>query len=424
VADSNNHTIRKIASGGEVTTLAGSPGEPGSADGTGSAARFNTPVGVAWDGADTLYVADSANHTIRKIIISTKEVTTLAGLAGNSGSTDDTGSDARFNTPTGVAVDSAGNIYVADRANSTIRLVTSAGAVTTYAGLAGSTGYVDATGSNARFTFPSGVAVDSSDVIYVADTDRNTIRKISSGGVVTTFAGLAIPQGGSEDGNGTSARFRHPVSLAVDSSGNVFVADTNNHTIRMVTSAGVVTTLAGSALNIGSVDGTGSTARFSSPGGIMVDGSDNIYVADSNNHTIRQVTTGGVVTTLIGRAGFGFDDGTGNAARFTYPGGVAVDNAGTLYIADYNSHTIRKITIGGVVTTLAGTAGLSGSSDGFGSAARFNQPVGVALNSANTLLYVADSGNHTIREIDLATGGVTTLAGTGGPRGSAVISAH
>jgi sugar lactone lactonase YvrE len=188
VADTENHTIRKVTPGGTVTTLAGLGGSSGSADGTGSAARFYWPYGVAVDSAGNVYVADTWNYTIRKVTPG-GVVTTLAGLAGTGGSTDGTGSAARFNYPSGVAVDSAGTVYVADRGNHTIRKVTPGGAVTTLAGLADSYGSADGTGSAARFDSPRGVAVDSAGNVYVADYYNNTIRKVTPGGVVTTLAG-------------------------------------------------------------------------------------------------------------------------------------------------------------------------------------------------------------------------------------------
>ena len=413
VADSGNHTIRKVTPGGVVTTLAGMARSAGSADGTGNAARFYCPYGVAVDSAGNVYVGDYNNHTIRKVT-SGGVVTTLAGLAGSSGSADGTGSAARFHGPWGVAVDSAGNVYVTDTYNLTIRKVTSSGVVTTLAGLAGSRGSADGTGSAARFNGAYGVAVDSAGTVYVADTGNQTIRKVTPGGVVTTLAGLA-GSGGSADGTGSVARFTTPQGVAVDSAGNVYVADSGNHTIRKVTSGGVVTTLAGLAGSqgntdgLGSVDGPGSLARFYRPRGVAVDSAGNVYVADSYNHTIRKVTPGGVVTTLAGLAGSsGSADGTGSAARFYLPYGVAVDSAGNVYVADTGNSTIRKVTPGGVVTTLAGLAGSSGSADGTGSAARFTGPYGVAADSAGNV-YVADV-RHTIRKVTPG-GVVTTLAG-------------
>jgi hypothetical protein len=321
---------------------------------------------------------------------------TLAGLAGTSGSTDATGSAARFNVPSGVSVDTAGNVFVADRTNHTIRKVTSAGVVTTLAGSAGIDGSTDATGSAARFLYPSGVAVDTAGNVFVADRNNHTIRKVTSSGVVTTLAGTA-GSAGSTDATGSAARFYYPWGVAVDTAGNVFVADRSNHTIRKVTSAGVVTTLAGTAGSSGTTDGTGSAARFNLPSGVSVDSAGNVFVGDNLSHTIRKVTSAGVVTTLAGSAGLnGSIDATGSAARFYYPWGVAVDTAGNVFVAEGENNTIRKVTSAGVVTTEAGIAGNRGSNNGLGSAARFYNPLGITVDSAGNV-FVADQYNHTIR---------------------------
>jgi sugar lactone lactonase YvrE len=409
-----------VTPGGVVTTLAGLAASSGSADGTGSAARFQDPEGVAVDSAGNVYVADTYNHTIRQVTPG-GVVTTLAGLAASSGSADGTGSAARFDWPLGVAVDSAGTVFVADTCNYTIRQVTPGGVVTTLAGLAGSSGSTDGTGSAARFggalySGPGGVAVDSAGTVFVADTCNYTIRQVTPGGVVTTLAGLA-GSWGSGDGTGSAARFEWPHGVAVDSAGNVYVADTLNSTIRRVTPGGVVTTLAGLAGSEGSGDGTGCAARFSLPYGLAVDSAANVYVADTYNCTIRKVTPGGVVTTLAGLAGSsGSADGTGSAARFCYPDGVAVDGAANVYVADCLNHTIRKVTPGGVVTTLAGLAGSSGSADGTRSGARFYYPQGVAVDSAGNA-YVADTGNNTIRIGGVACPDAPTIDLAAGPVG-------
>ena len=239
---------------------------------------------------------------------------------------------------------------------------------TNFAGMPGGAGAADGTGSAARFYGPTYVAVDGSGNIYVTDV-FNTIRKVTPGGVVSTLAGLAA-NSGSSDGTGSAARFNQPTGVAVDSSGNVYVADTYNNAIRKVTPEGVVTTLAGLPGSLGGSDGTGSAARFGQPYGIAVDSSGNVYVADDYNATIRKVTPGGVVTTLAGLAGSqGSIDGTGSAARFGILRGLAMDSSGNIYVADVAYSTIRNVTPAGVVTTLAG--GSQGSSDGTGSAAQF-----------------------------------------------------
>jgi hypothetical protein len=326
-----------------VVTLAGLAGVSGRADGSGSAARFAYPSDVAIDSAGNLYVADTDNHTIRKIVSSTGAVTTLAGVAGTSGSADGTGSAARFNSPSGVAVDGAGNVYVADTLNHAIRKVSATSAVSTLAGLSGSLGSTDGTGSAARFWGPQGLAIDSGGNLYVADTNNDLIRKIAtSTGVATTVAGLAGSPG-SADGNAAQARFNFPSGVAVDGAGNLYVADMDNHSVRAITPVGAVSTLAGLAGGSGSADGTGSVARFNSPSDVAVDGAGNVYVADTDNKTIRRIAAStGAVTTLAGLAGSsGSADGVGDAARFYLPAGIAVDNTGAIYVADTNNHTIR-----------------------------------------------------------------------------------
>jgi len=423
VADTSNSTIRKISPSGVVSTLAGLAGSPwGSTDGIGSAARFFEPMGVAVDGSGNVFVADTSNCTIRKIIAATGQVSTLAGLAGSCRSADGTGSTARFLFPGGVAADSSGYVYVADGGNKTIRKITPSGDVSTLAGLAGLPGSVDGTGSAARFGYPTGVAVDGAGNAYVADAGNNTIRMVTPAGVVSTLAGLA-GVAGSVDGTGSAARFNFPAGVAVDGSGNVYVGDTYNSTIRKITPVGVVSTLAGLAGNWGTVDGTGSTARFNRPRGVAVDGSGNVYVADPNylyylDGTVRKITPAGVVSTLAGvDPSPGSADGAGSAARFLHPEGVAVDSLGNAYVADAGNNTIRMVTPAGVVSTVAGLAGLAGSVDGTGSAARFAYPMGVAVDGAGNV-YVADTGNNTIRMVNPA-GVVSTLAGLAGFSGNA-----
>jgi sugar lactone lactonase YvrE len=323
------------------TTLAGNAGVAGATNGTGTNATFWEPSGVAVDRAGSLYVADYYNYTIRKITPS-GAVTTFAGSPGYSGSTNGTGSGALFYYPLGVALDSAGNVYVTDAGNSTVRKITPAGVVTTLAGLAGIQGTNDGTGSDARFNVPWGVAVDPSNNVYVGDFLNSTIRKITPDGVVSTLAGLAGASG-SVDGTGTNALFNGPSAVALDGTGNLYVTDYSNQTIRTITPLGQVTTLAGNAGHIGSADGTGTNATFYNCCGLVVDGGGNVYVADTWNETLRMVTPAGVVTTLAGLAGGqGYADGTGSTARFYSPAGLALDNAGNLYVTEAGNNTIRK----------------------------------------------------------------------------------
>ena len=420
VADTYNNTIRMVSPVGVVTTLAGSPGHPGGTDGTGSSALFLHPRGLIVDAAGNIFIADSDNSTIRKMT-SAGVVTTLAGSAGQIGNADGIGGAARFYSPVGVAVDALGDVYVGDSQTETIRKITPDGGVTTLAGGLG-VGSADGTGGSASFNGPSGVAVDAAGNVYVADTTNDTIRKITPAGAVTTLAGGA-GLAGSADGTGNAARFNHPEGIAVDGFGNIFVADVNNSTIRKITSTGTVTTFAGSPGQNGSSDGTGGAARFNNPLGVAADGSGNVYVADTNNHTVRKITPAGVVTTLAGNpAKSGGRNGTGSAAQFYFPDGIAADTVGNIYLTDLQFYTIRKITPVGVVTTLAGgVQSILGSKDGVSALAQFFNPLGVAVDGKGNV-YVADYLNNSIRMVS-PSGYVTTLAGGPGPAGTVGIAA-
>lgn len=401
--------------GPSLELVAGDTGGAGNLDGAGAAARFRTPFGVAVDPGGNVYLADRLNHTIRKIS-SAGLVTTLAGTSGIFGSTNAVGAAARFNNPTGVAFDSStGNLYVADQGNSTIRKIAPTGAVTTLAGTAGPPGYKDGTGADVRFSNPFGVAVDSAGTVYVADTGNNVIRKVTATGDVTTLAGVAGPPGGTDSPN---ARFAGPTGVAVDGAGNVYVADQLNHTVRKIDPAGMVVTLAGMTLMRGTANGMGGVARFNFPTGVAVDGANNIYITDEGSHTLRQVTPDGIVSTPFGAATIaGATDGPAATARFNLPTGVAVDSTGKIFVTDQGSQIVRKIIVTEGVTTLAGTPGLSGTADGTGADARFVNPTGIAADDAGNI-YVADRVNHTVRKIT-PDGVVTTLAGSAGLSGSA-----
>ena len=300
------------------STLAGPPeAGAGARDGSNTVARFNSPSGVTVDGAGNVYVADSGNHTLRKIL-PVSWVATMAGLAGNSGFTDGIGGGARFHNPQKAAADSAGNLYVVDSGNQIIRKITPAGVVTTLAGRVGAIGTNDGPGTQARFNYPQGIALDGAGNIYVADSYNHTIRKVSPAGVVTTVAGSpGVP--GTSNGTRTAARFNTPYGLAVGTNGTVYVADTFNQVIRVISAAGAVSTLAGKMSNPGSANGTGAAAQFYYPVGVAVGSGGTLYVADYSNDTIRKVTSAGAVSTLAGSAGVSGSDRRNGLRRSLQP---------------------------------------------------------------------------------------------------------
>jgi sugar lactone lactonase YvrE len=338
--------------------------------------------------------------------------TTIAGTAGSTGTNDGTGLGAKFDFPVGVVPDRAGNLYVADFLNHAIRKLTPAGndwVVTTIAGLPGALpGYADGTNTNARFNRPAGIAIDNAGNLFVAERYNHTIRKISPSGtnwVVSTVAGMHGVMG-SQNGTNTDAQFYLPSGIAVDNSNHLFVADTANFTIREITPIGtnwVVTTIAGTALNFGLQDGINGAAQFNYPYGITFGSNGKLYVADSGNNAIREMTYSAGewgVATIAGSTNRGSADGAGGSATFYFPTGVAVDNGGALYVADQSNNSIRKIVPGAaqwMVSTLAGQPLHPGSVDDTGTNALFKKPWGIAVDALGTL-FVADYGNSTIRQ--------------------------
>jgi sugar lactone lactonase YvrE len=411
--DRNNHSIRKIDSQGNVKTIAG-VGKQGYKDGSAHEAEFNFPSGLAIDSKDNVYIADTNNHRIR-LLTTDGNVTTISGT--RKGYSSGNINFARFDSPSYLAVDNSGNIYVSDRGNHKIRRISSNGQVTTIAGIG--KGYQDGPGKMAQFNEPSGLLVHN-DYLYVADFGNNRIRTVNlKTSVVETLAGSGIS--GYKDGNDSLVSFKGPISLALNDKSELIVADSNNNRIRKIqlslkpvsnTSKAhkkyYVTTIAGN-LNYDLVDGYARFSSFRDPSGVVQDSIGNLFVVDRANHVIRKISKDGEVSVFAGTGIAGLSDGNSLKAQFSNPRGLAIDKDDNLYVADTGNHSIRKVTPMAEVTTIAGT-GNQGNDDGPSHIAQFNRPYGIALDSQLNV-YVADRSNHRIRKIT-KNGIVSTVAGS------------
>jgi len=430
IADTGNDTIRALAADGEVTTFSGAPKVSGTSGGSATNARFNKPVGIVVVSKDLIYVADSGNDQIRRLTqTGAVDKDGHGGKAGFKGNEDGHGPAARFDEPTGLAVNAAGTLYVADTLNSTIRAITPGSDITippgsevsTFAGQPTIPGSADGAGKGASFDHPAGITAQPGGPIYIADTGNDIIRIATREGVVTTLAG-SPHAAGSVDNTGPLARFDHPAGIAVSPLNNfAYVADTGNDTVRVVTSGSQVITYAGTADVAGTDNGVTSVALFNHPSGIAFDKTGDIYIADTGNDTIREIDINGNVSTFAGTPGVsGTDDGPGANALFNKPEGIYVDGTNCIYVADTQNQTIRRITFAGVVSTYAGSPGHRGSDDGY-EKARFNNPAGIVADDHGDV-FVADTGNDTIREItpDKKVSHVSTIGGVPGLIGSAL----
>lgn len=415
-ADSSNHAIRKVSVTSGISTVVAGTGLSGYSGDGGQArsAQLNSPKGIAIDSAGNIYIADTSNHRIRKIDTN-GVITTIAGTGtGTFGGDNAAATSARVNSPQGVAVDGSGNVYIADTSNNRIRKINTSGTISTVAGN-GTGGYLadNVAATSTRINAPRSVALDSSGNFYIADTSNNRIRKVNSGGTITTVAGTGTASFSGDGGVATSATVRAPQAITFDSADNLYIADTTNHRIRKV-SSGTISTLTGTgAAGYSGDGGVATSGQISSPSGIAVDSSGNVYIGDTGNLRVRKISSGSITTFAgTGSATYGGDGGPASNAQFTNPQLAVFDGAGNIYLSDSGTHRIRKVSTSGIVTTVAGTgvAGYSGD-NGPATSAQLNTPLGIALDAAGNL-YIADGNNNRVRKVDTS-GTITTFAGNG-----------
>jgi sugar lactone lactonase YvrE len=421
LADSANNRVREVNPSGVISTVAGNgfPGYSGDG-GPATSAMLNGPSGVAVDTTGNLFIADASNQRVRQVnpggVISTVAGTGSFGYTGDGGPA----TSARLNAPRGVAVDAAGDLLIADSGNLRIRTVSPSGVITTLAGN-GSQGYFSGYSGDggaataAQLYRPTGIAVDPAGDLFIGDSNNNRVREVDPSGVISTIAGTGVFGYSGDGGPATSAQLNGPSGMAMDAAGDLFIADTFNNRVRKIDPSGVISTVAGNGSASYSGDGGPATsAAIFQPFGVAVDSAGDLFIADSFNHRIREVSPSGVISTFAGTGtpGFSGDGGPATSASLDFPYGVAVDAAGDLFIADFGNNRVREVSPGGVISTFAGTgtAGFSGDG-GPATSARVNGPFRVTVDAAGDLFF-ADDVNNRVREVNLS-GVISTVAGNG-----------
>jgi trimeric autotransporter adhesin len=413
IADSGNARIRKIGVEGVITTIAGGSAGFSGDKGPAAIAQLSFPAKAAVAPNGDIYIADTANGRIRRIgangIITTVAGTGQAGFNGDS----DNATSAQLSSPRDLAVDVSGNVYIADSNNSRVRRLSPGGQITTIAG-SGLFGYSgdDNQAARSALAVPRGLAVDRGGNIYIADTLNNRIRKITPDGNISTVAGGNVAGFSGDGGAAVLAQLNAPAAVAADARGNLYIADTGNNRVRRINPQGIISTMAGTSANGFSGDGGAATdAKLNAPQSVAVDASGRVYIADTDNHRIRRIDAQGIITTLAGSDSGAGDGGPALAARLFQPSGVAIDASGNVYIADNLNHRVRRVNPQGIVANVAGNgaAGYTGD-NGTATSAQLNNPNGLALDRTGAL-YIADTGNNVIRRV--SGGIISTVAGTG-----------
>ncbi len=429
-SDSNYNRVRKVsATDGTISAFAGTGSAGFSGDGgTAAAAKLNSPNGLAIDAADNVYIADSGNHRIRKVSAADGTISTFAGngSAGYTASEDGgPATAAKLYSPTSLALDQAGNVYIADYNNHKIRKVKAAdGKISTFAGIpAYSYGFEGDNGpaTTAKFRNPWGVAVDSAGNVYISDRSSYRVRKVDTAGVITTIAGNGNNGFSGDGGSATDAALSDVTMVVVNGSGSkIYLMDYSNNRVRLV-SGGIITSVTAEYdTRVPNRRGDGGQVRFAGlnlPEGVAVDAAGNTYISDTYNHAIRKVDRSGVISTVAGNGpeGFSGDDGPATGAALRYPTGIAVDTAGNVFFADTNNHRIRRIDAAtGIITTIAGNGNSGFWGDGGPATdASLNYPRGISLDPVTGNLYIADVNSHRIRQIQASSGRIYTVAGSG-----------
>ncbi len=416
IADMGNSVIRQVAAGGGTTTVAGSSEVGYFGDGAPAVAAYLwNPEDVAVDGSGDIFIADTGNDVIREVTpdgnINTIAGSNVEGYSGDGGAA----TSADLDQPRGISLDSNGNLYIAEFGDSRIRKI-SKGTISTIAGT-GTEGFSGDGSQAAKAQLANlwSIAVDAGGNIYVADGSNFRIRKISTDGTISTIAGDGLVSYSGDGGQAAKAQLNGPQGLAMDTPGNLYLTDTQNNVVREISASGVIATIAGNGIAGFSGDGgQAAAAQLSKPQGVAVDAAGNIYIADTLNNRVRQVSPAGVIATIAGTgvAGFSGDGGPAGSAQLNRPQGLAVDTAGNLYIADVDNNMIRRVSPDGTIHVVAGTGASIYSGDGGRAiAAGLNGPEDVALDAAGNL-YIADTENNRIRVVS-PNGLISTIVGTG-----------